>query len=262
MSATIIAGEIIHYEVLGRGKPVIFLHSWVGSWRYWISCMQSASISFRAYALDLWGYGDTAKNPAHYSLEEQVMLVEQFLEKLGIGKVALVGHGLGGIVALLTAAQHPDIVDRMMVIAAPLARETINPRLSTGSPADLADWLLGQDPASEAARWEACKADPQAARIALAQLPQPNLHNLNSHLATPCLCVHGLNDQVVETPRQESLSGLPNHAHFVLLEQSGHYPMLEETSIFNRLLADFLNLGCGESPRLLQIKEEWKRRVR
>jgi pimeloyl-ACP methyl ester carboxylesterase len=262
MSAIIIAGEVIHYEVLGRGRPVIFLHSWVGSWRYWIPCMQSASISFRAYALDLWGYGDTAKTAANYSLGQQVMLVEQFLEKLGIGKVALVGHGLGGIVAMLAASRHPDAIDRMMVIAVPLAAETINPRLMTGSPAELADWLLGQDPASEAARGEACKADAQATRTALAQLPQPSLRNLNSHLATPCLCVHGQNDPVVEPPRPESLPGLPDQTHFILLEQSGHYPMLDETSKFNRLLADFLELGCGESPRQLQVKEEWKRRVR
>jgi CheY-like chemotaxis protein len=34
--------EIVHYEVLGRGRPLIFLHGWIGSWRYWIPSMQSA----------------------------------------------------------------------------------------------------------------------------------------------------------------------------------------------------------------------------
>ncbi|MCK7519753.1 MAG: hypothetical protein MZV64_19525 [Ignavibacteriales bacterium] len=33
--------RIVHYEVLGRGRPVIFLHGWVGSWKYWIASMQS-----------------------------------------------------------------------------------------------------------------------------------------------------------------------------------------------------------------------------
>jgi len=46
------------------------------------------------------------------------------------------------------------------------------------------------------------------------------------------------------------------------LENSGHFPMLDESSSFNRLLTDFLTLGSGESPRQLQLKEEWKRRVR
>ena len=59
MSAIILQGELVHYEVLGHGRPVIFLHGWVGSWRYWIPSMQTASIEFRSYALDMWGFGYT-----------------------------------------------------------------------------------------------------------------------------------------------------------------------------------------------------------
>ena len=62
MSAIIIGDKIVHYEVLGRGKPILFLHGWVGSWRYWIQAMQAASTSYRAYACDMWGYGETAKD--------------------------------------------------------------------------------------------------------------------------------------------------------------------------------------------------------
>ena len=48
MSVVTLESEIIHYEVLGRGRPLFFLHGWVGSWRYWIPTMQAASISFRS----------------------------------------------------------------------------------------------------------------------------------------------------------------------------------------------------------------------
>lgn len=59
MSATLLDDKIVHYEVLGRGRPIIFLHGWVGSWRYWVPAMQTAVMSFRAHAFDLWGFGDT-----------------------------------------------------------------------------------------------------------------------------------------------------------------------------------------------------------
>jgi len=52
MSVLYFQNEIVHYEALGRGRPLLFLHGWVGSWRYWMPTMQSASISFRTYALD------------------------------------------------------------------------------------------------------------------------------------------------------------------------------------------------------------------
>lgn len=55
MSAILLDREIVHYEVLGRGRPILFLHGWVGSWRYSIPVMQATSVSFRTYALDLWG---------------------------------------------------------------------------------------------------------------------------------------------------------------------------------------------------------------
>ena len=43
MSALIIDEEVVHYEVLGRGRPLIFVHGWLGSWRYWIPTMQALS---------------------------------------------------------------------------------------------------------------------------------------------------------------------------------------------------------------------------
>ena len=60
----------------------------------------------------------------------------------------------------------------------------------------------------------------------------------------------------------EQSNTLPEHIHQVVLDGSGHFPMLDDSSKFNRLLVDFLALSSGESPRQLQLKEEWKRRVR
>jgi len=50
--------------------------------------------------------------------------------------------------------------------------------------------------------------------------------------------------------------------HQIVLEESGHFPMLDESARFNRLMTDFLALVSGDSPRELQLREEWKRRVR
>jgi pimeloyl-ACP methyl ester carboxylesterase len=262
MSAVILQDEIVHYEVLGRGRPLFFLHGWIGSWRYWIPAMQAASISYRAYAIDLWGFGDTAKDPTKYGIPQQVNLVNDFSEKLGIGKIALIGHGLGAIVALNYAVQYSAVVDRIMVISMPMSDIRLNPRLYTTSPSDLADWLLGHMPTAETARAEAPKTDAQAISISLANLDHFNWVELSRQISTPCLFVHGSNDPAVALPDSDDLNALPEQAHQISFEQSGHFPMLDESSKFNRLMADFLALPSGESPRQLQLKEEWKRRVR
>ncbi len=120
MSAITTSGNLIHYEVLGRGRPVILVHGWVGSWRYWIPTMQVLQTKYRVYALDLYGFGDSAKNAQHYSLEHQITLLADFMQQLGIPKAALIGHGLGALIVAEFARRYPDRVPRLLVASAPL----------------------------------------------------------------------------------------------------------------------------------------------
>ncbi len=120
MSAITIDNDLVHYEVLGRGRPVILVHGWLSSWRYWIPTMQQLSMKYRTYALDLWGYGDSGKNPERFSLEAHVKLLDDFMEKMGIPKAALIGHSLGAAVVIRYALQRPERAARLMAISAPV----------------------------------------------------------------------------------------------------------------------------------------------
>jgi len=262
MSAIIIRDHIVHYEVLGRGRPVLFLHGWVGSWRYWVPAMQSASQRYRAYALDLWGFGDSDKHSENYSLEAQVHLLAAFLEEMGIEKIAMVGHGLGAVVALFFSLQHPWAVDRMAAVGMPSTADAIHPRLSTDSPEKLASWLLMPTLSTAPARKEAPKTDSAAVTASLRELQGMNLLAEVVKVEVPCLLLHGRNDPLIYLPTDATLARLPDNMHQIVFEGSGHFPMLDEPSKFNRLLSDFLLLRSGESPKVLQLKEEWKRRVR
>lgn len=258
MSAIFLEGQVVHYEVLGRGRPVLFLHGWVGSWRYWIPAMQAASVNCRAYALDLWGFGDTGKAAERYSLEMQTALVEGFLDHLGIARIALAGHGLGAAVAIQCALRRPEMISRVMGIALPLDESRIHARLRADSPAVLADWLIGRSDLTEPVRTDAPKADPRAITTSLSAVTSLEL----GRLQTPCLLVHGANDPVITAPDLDLVAAMPEQVHAVILENCAHFPMIDDSSRFHRLMADFLALAPGESPRSLQLKDEWKRRVR
>ncbi len=262
MSAILFEQGIIHYEVLGRGRPILFLHGWVGSWRYWIPVMQAASISFRTYAIDLWGFGDSAKDPRRYSFSEQLRLLDGFLDTLGIARFAVVGHGLGAILGLVYAQTHPGSVDRIMAVGYPFEESMIHSRLHSDSPAVLADWLLGRGLAAEPAWADAPKTDPLALQSSLNSLSQLNLAECWRTSQTACLMVHGQNDPAIQPPYSDHIASLPHLMHAITFDQSGHFPMLDESSKFNRLLNDFLALAPGDSPRELLLKEEWRRRVR
>ena len=261
MSAILLDGQIVHYEVLGRGRPIIFLHGWLGSWKYWISSMQVSSTSFRAYGLDLWGFGESAHDPLRYTIDQQTDLLSRFLDEMGIGKVALVGHGLGALVSFNFCSRWPQSVDRMMAVTSPTQYDSLNERMRNGQ-SDLLSWLGSKVPEATAALSDASKADPQAVSLSIRSFQTSDLFEKMRETQIPCLFVYGQNDPAIPTPLPGSSGSLPHMMHHVVLDSSGHFPMLDEATRFNRLLTDFLALDSGVSPRELQLKDEWKRRVR
>jgi pimeloyl-ACP methyl ester carboxylesterase len=262
MSAIIHDNAIVHYEVLGHGKPVIFLHSWIGSWRYWISSMQFASTRFRAYAVDFWGYGATKKQSTRYSFEGQVGLLDGFVKQMGIQKFTLVGHGLGSIIAIYFAAEHPISVERLMVVSFPMGNQSTNSRLKNLSPEESADWLLGNKPHKAESLEDAKKTDHQAIVTSIDQYQDVNWRQLINSVPVSSLWIHGDNDPAISNPIGEKLNNLPKMAQFQSFTDSGHYPMIDEPGKFNRLMTDFIHLPPGEDPCQVEIKPIWKRRVR
>jgi len=262
MSAVILDGAIVHYEALGRGRPIVFLHGWVGSWRYWINAMQVAATSFRAYALDLYGFGDTVHDPLKYDITQQAMLLELFLEEMGIGRIAIVGHGLGALVGLAFLERFPRSVDRIMAVSCPQSPDGINARMRTSSITELVEWLSARSPGSTDALSDASKTDPLAVPALINSLQANNLLGAVQASGAPCLFVSGENDPAVSGPAQDPSKTLPTMMHHIVLDDTGHFPMLEDPLKFNRLMTDFLTLDTGVSPRELQLKEEWRRRVR
>jgi len=262
MSSLHLKENIIHYEELGRGKPIIFLHSWVGSWRYWIPSMQSASVSYKAYSLDLYGFGGSTKETSLYSLQSQVLLLDQFIKELGIGKVALVGHGLGAIIALLFAMDKPYLVDRVIGISLPIKQDLFKERVGDLSKDELAKRVLEENTSMISINTEHQKSDPEAISQSVGEITKMDILEIFQKINIPFLMVHGENDPIVSLPKFKEYGEYPSIAHHIVFSESGHYPMIDRPKKFHRLMNDFFELTSNVSPQQLQLKEEWQRRVR
>ena len=116
---------IVHYEVYGRGRPVILLHGWLGSWGLWQETMGYLGRSYRTYALDFWGFGESGKKRETYAVQDFVGLVNQFMEQLGITQAPLVGHSMGGTVSLSLAFQFPQRVRKVVVVGSPIVGSSL-----------------------------------------------------------------------------------------------------------------------------------------
>jgi pimeloyl-ACP methyl ester carboxylesterase len=82
--------------------------------------MQKLHLKYRVYAVDLFGFGDSSKNPRKYDLEHQVKLMQAFMDELVVKKAAVIGHGLGALVLTEYAQKNHDRIARMLLTQIPL----------------------------------------------------------------------------------------------------------------------------------------------
>jgi pimeloyl-ACP methyl ester carboxylesterase len=259
MSAVVVNEGLIHYEVFGRGKPIVFIHGWLGSWRYWVPTMEELSINQRAYAFDLWGFGDSDKSGGSYTLDAYVKMLGDFLDKLGVSCPTLVGHALGGAIALKFAVDHQDFVDQVMAVNVPLVPDAINRSLSS-LPGD--NNALSKLAAKRAKfpEVEVHRTDALAVATSIKSLMHDSLKRLLPPLTIPTLLVYGRNDPFIKPLERIWLRGCEANVRAIFLDDSQHFPMLEEQNKFNRLLIDFVD--AGDDVGSLELKEEWQRRLR
>jgi pimeloyl-ACP methyl ester carboxylesterase len=124
VSAIHLNNRLVHYELVGRrGHPIIFLHSWLGSWRYWLPTMDHISERHRAYALDFWGFGESDRKDSDFSVSEYVNMLFGFMDNMGLTRVNLAGHGLGGMVAIRAASEQPERFGKLMTVNTPILGE-------------------------------------------------------------------------------------------------------------------------------------------
>jgi pimeloyl-ACP methyl ester carboxylesterase len=261
MSVVIIDSGLVHYEALGRGKPLILLHGWLGSWRYWVPVMEELSVDYRVYAFDLWGYGDSDRRDGHYDVESYVDLLDAFIENLGIVKMRMpiVGHALGAVVALLWAVRNPDRIDRIMTVSLPLVGASINRRLMTSEALTLFEKAFNRQPTNfEALQLETRKADEKAIADSVRSAMSLDMQRELQRVELPVLLVHGDRDNVVTPFGNDSFSNM-DFVRGISLSESRHFPMMDERPRFNRLLRDFL---VADDINSLSLKDEWRRLTR
>ncbi len=263
MSITTIGDHLIHYEALGRGEPLIFIHGWLGSWRYWWPSMQELSTKHRTFAFDLWGFGDSSKAANKYSFESYVEMLDQFIDKLGISQpLTLVGHSLGAAVSLRYAALRPERVTRLATVALPIQGNFINDRLTNSDSSAFINRVFGKSNTYPEVEAETRKTDQAAMNAVASQLTDYNFATDLEKCDCPVLMVFGGQDAVIQQPASDApyLQRPDNNRYYVALENCNHFPMLEQTAKFNRLLIDFMQ--AGDDAIEIAPKEHWQRRTR
>lgn len=111
-----IDGVRLHYQEKGTGTPLVLIHGYTSSTYSWKDVFEPLAKSFRVIAVDLKGFGFSAKPDGDYTRRAQAVLVLHLLEHLKVQKAWLCGNSMGGEVALNVALANPERVLGLILI--------------------------------------------------------------------------------------------------------------------------------------------------
>ena len=249
---------ILHYEVYGRGRPIILLHGWLGSWGLWQKTMAHLGQYYRAYALDFWGFGESGKKKPTFAVSDFVSMVDQFMERLGIVQAPLVGHSMGGTVSLSVAIQYPQRVSKVVVVGSPivgsslalllkLAGYRLNARLVFSAMwalrlgLRLTGPMISRDPHfyNMMVR-DLSRTTLESFLLSIASLRKTDLRPALHQIAVPTLGMYGDRDVIVNPNQWQPLQSGVRNIRIVRFQKAGHFIMLDEPQRFMETLGEFI----------------------
>jgi pimeloyl-ACP methyl ester carboxylesterase len=232
---------LIHSEHIGDGPCVVLLHGLSGSRRWWRFTAPTLAARFRVHVPELVGFGGSRHPQRIPDMKEMAAVVAEWMRRVGADESVLVGHSMGGQVALHVAAeqlmpQRLVLVDASgmprswtLVDAARMLAGILPPR-SWGSPAFVPTIAV-----------DALLAGPRALLRATRNLLADDVRPLLPDIDCPTLLIWGALDPLVPLAHAEALARGIRDARLVVLRDAAHNPMADRPAEFNRVLIDFLD---------------------
>ncbi len=246
-------GVTLRYLEAGSGDPpLLFVHGWTCNHTHWRDQVSHFAKDHRVVAVDLRGHGQSDAPDQDYAIEGFVDDVAWFIRELGLQKPVIIGHSMGGVIAMNLARRHPDLVRAIVMVDSPITplpeatRALVEPlfaglrspayagvaegfaRMSffnASSPPELADELVsGMSTAPQRLMYTAL-ADTIAPEN---QQPGP--------IPVPSIFIRAETQFASEDDLRSRFPGLG-----VITVPAAHFVQLEQPAATNNIIADFLD---------------------
>src|SRR5947207_3212334 len=126
-------GHRVIYRIAGDGPPVVLIHGMVNSSKHWERVALRLADRYTVIAPDLLGHGDSAAVRGDYSLGAHAASIRDLLAVIGIDRATVVGHSLGGGVAMQFFYQFPQRVDRLVLVSSGGLGHEVSPLLRSAA---------------------------------------------------------------------------------------------------------------------------------
>jgi len=264
-----VEGINIRYIVSGSGTPTLLLHGFGEFLEVWWFNIGALSQHFQVYAMDLPGHGLSDKPKIDYGLAFANECATGFMRALGIERANLIGHSMGGVVALSIAINFPEKVDKLILVdSGGLSGETpllyrlctlpllgeilVEPTIKVGLRHGIERAFYNPDLITEEMvdkNYEFMRM--RGAKKAMLSILRSNADITGPHpevvmtdklhlVKSPTLFIHGAQDEVVPVEQAKNASRLVPNARLEVVKKCGHCPHIEKAQEFNKTAIAFL----------------------
>ncbi|GAA4396264.1 alpha/beta fold hydrolase [Ornithinibacter aureus] len=271
-------GHTFSYGDSGSGPALLFIHGILGSQRQWAHLVDRLDEDHRVIVPDLFGHGESAKPMGDYSLGAHAATLRDLLDRLEIERVTLVGHSLGGGIAMVFSYLFPERVERLVLVSSgglgrevsPLLRSAALPGAEYVLPVIASGWMrdrlasagralqkVGVHPGSDITQvWHGFTslgdADTRRAFLATTRaVIDPGGQSVTAHdylpevAPTPTLVVWGTKDRMIPAWHAASATSSIPECRVELFQGAGHFPHLDDPDRFADLVREFVTAPAG-----------------
>ncbi len=260
-------GYSTHYIEKGEGEPVILIHGFLYDSYMWNKNIDVLADRFKVYAVDLWGFGYSTRDPMDYGYQLYTDQLLKFMDALDIQKASLIGQSMGGGTSIFFSVNHRDRVNKLILVD-PAGMPNPLPLLGkiTNLP-KVGEFLLGmksdfyrkmvlsttfihdkgvitESYFENVTRFQKIKGTTE---ILLKILRKQFFHSLPDEIHrlgemdVPILIIFGRQDKAVPLERGKEMHNILRGSRLEIFENAGHCPHDEQSQKFNQLAVDFLS---------------------
>ena len=260
------AGDVkLYYVEHGDGdEALVFIHGYTSSHHNWDATLPRLPARYRAFAFDLRGAGESDRPGSGYTIEQYAEDIDLAVQALGLEKFALIGHSMGGVMAMQYAVHHPERLSKLVLVApAPSSgitgidpavraqikalrqnRELAKTMLKAFQTRPIADEVMDQQ-IEDNIKWQ-----DDAYDAAFASMQSIDLSDAVSGIQVPTLIVVGDRDFLREDNLRDA-ARIP-HCALQVFYRVGHVIPYDVPDEFVAVLVDFLEHGASQQVPITQ----------
>ncbi|WP_026581755.1 alpha/beta fold hydrolase [Bacillus sp. J33] len=249
-------GTAISYYGEGQGEPVVLIHGFCGSKDYWSKVIPALAEEYHVIAVDLPGHGESGLPMEDTSIEKMAEALNDAIQELGVEKVSLFGHSLGGYVTLAFAEAFADKLQKFALVHSTAnpdseegkkGREVAAGKIDKEGIKPFVDGLIpnlfapGEDHQEEMqiAKEIGYGTNPEGAKAALKAMKQrPDRNQVLKNTELPVLLIAGEKDQII--PPEKSFTVDRTNIQQVTIKGAGHMSMYEAPGELVEIIRGFM----------------------